>query len=88
MSEKIVSTGEPVFDARQLRQALEDKAAADLRRETEIEVFDEPGIDFREYRRRVDLYHGKGAESYFIDNEKPQDEMDYRDYRLSRGDVR
>jgi len=87
MAQRIVSTG-GFHDELQLRQVLKDRAAEELRRETEIEVFDAPGIIYAEYCRRKALYEGKGDTAYFINEELPQDEMDYHDYRLSRGDTR
>jgi hypothetical protein len=76
---EIVSTTGDFYNAVQDEDVRRRDELREARQKTEVEVFDEKGLSYRKYCERRD-----GARFMYLDPETPQDEMDYRDFRLSR----
>ena len=63
-------------------ESLPDRRSWNARRNEEVPVFGRNDLPYADYVEKLDLYHGKGDEVFFIDDELPPDQMDLRDYRL------
>ena len=78
---EIVSTTGDFYNAIQDEDVRRRNELQEARQKTEVKTFSEEGLSFREYRERRD----KGR-FWFVDAGERQDEMDFKDFCLSRED--